>query len=76
MMRLFSRWKNYAETLPQNNRPIIIKKTKHSLFDNIVGFKDVRTDITTMSPALTCLVKALKGQQRIMGYVYTKSVTF
>src|ERR671910_2026394 len=42
MMRLFSRWKNYAETLPQNNRPIVINKAKHSLFDNIVGFEDVK----------------------------------
>ena len=42
-MRLFSRWKKDTETLPQNNRPIIIKKAKHSLFDDIVGFEDVKT---------------------------------
>src|SRR5215211_5712710 len=42
MMRLFSRWKKDKETLSQNNRPIIIKKTKYSLFDDIVGFEDVK----------------------------------
>ena len=43
MMRLFSRWKKDTEILSQNNRPIIIKKAKHSLFDDIVGFEDVKT---------------------------------
>jgi hypothetical protein len=43
MMRLFSRWKKDTEILSQNNRPIIIKKDKHSLFDDIVGFEDVKT---------------------------------
>jgi DNA replicative helicase MCM subunit Mcm2 (Cdc46/Mcm family) len=42
MMRLFSRWKEDTEIHPQNNRSIIIKKTKHSLFDDIVGFEDVK----------------------------------
>jgi MoxR-like ATPase len=42
MMRLFSRWKKDTEILSQNNRPIIIKKAKHSLFDEIVGFEDVK----------------------------------
>jgi Holliday junction DNA helicase RuvB len=44
MMRLFGRWKKNTGTLiTQNNRPIIIKKTKHNLFDDIVGFEDVKT---------------------------------
>jgi MoxR-like ATPase len=43
MMRLFSRWKKDTETLSQNNRPIIIKKAKQNLFDDIVGFEDVKT---------------------------------
>jgi MoxR-like ATPase len=42
MMRLFSRWKKDTEILSQNNRPIVIKKAKHSLFDEIVGFGDVK----------------------------------
>ena len=42
MMRLFSRWKKDTEILSQNNRPIVIKKAKHSLFDHIVGFEDVK----------------------------------
>ena len=41
-MRLFSRWKKDTEILSQNNRPIVIKKAKHSLFDDIVGFEDVK----------------------------------
>jgi MoxR-like ATPase len=42
-MKLFSRWKkNDTETLSQNNKPIIIKSTKHSLFDDIVGFEDIK----------------------------------
>jgi Holliday junction DNA helicase RuvB len=44
MMRLFSRWKKgNTETYSQYNRPTIIKKTRHSLFDDIVGFEDVKT---------------------------------
>jgi MoxR-like ATPase len=42
MMRLFSRWKKDTEILSRNNRPIVIKKAKHSLFDEIVGFEDVK----------------------------------
>ena len=42
MMRLFSSWKKDTEILSQNNRPIVIKKAKHSLFDDIVGFGDVK----------------------------------
>ena len=41
-MKLFSRWKKSdTETLSQNNKPIIIRN-KHSLFDDIVGFEDVK----------------------------------
>ena len=43
MMKLFSRWKKgNTETLSQNNKPIIIRNTKHSLFDDIIGYKDVK----------------------------------
>jgi Holliday junction DNA helicase RuvB len=43
MMKLFSRWKKgNTDTLSQNNKPIIIRNTKHSLFDDIVGFEDVK----------------------------------
>jgi predicted ATPase with chaperone activity len=43
-MKLFSRWKKRnIETLSQNNKPIIIRNTKHSLFDNIIGFDDVKS---------------------------------
>jgi len=43
MMKLFSRWKKgNTETLSQNNKPIIFRNTKHSLFDHIVGFEDVK----------------------------------
>ena len=43
MMKLFSRWKRgKTETFSQNNRPIIIRNTKHSLFDDIYGFQDVK----------------------------------
>jgi Holliday junction DNA helicase RuvB len=44
-MKLFSRWKKgNTETLFQNRKPIIIRNTKHShsLFDDIVGFEDVK----------------------------------
>ena len=42
MMKLFGRWKkNWIETLPQNNKPIRIGN-KHGLFDDIVGFEDVK----------------------------------
>jgi MoxR-like ATPase len=41
-MKLFSRWKKgNTYTLSQNNKPIIIKN-KHNLFDEIVGFGDVK----------------------------------
>jgi MoxR-like ATPase len=44
MMKIFSRWKrDNTETLSQNNKPIIIRNTKHSLFDDIVGFEDVKS---------------------------------
>jgi DNA polymerase III delta prime subunit len=44
MLKLFSRWKKgNTEILSQNNKPIIIRNTKHSLFDNIVGFDDVKS---------------------------------
>jgi Holliday junction DNA helicase RuvB len=43
IMKLFSRWKKgNTYTLSQNNKPIIIGKTKHNLFDDIVGFGDVK----------------------------------
>ena len=44
MMKLFSRWKKSdTEALSQNSKPtIIIGNTKHSLFDDIVGFEDVK----------------------------------
>jgi MoxR-like ATPase len=42
-MKLFSRWKRgKTETLSQNNKPLIIRNTKHSLFDDIYGFQDVK----------------------------------
>jgi len=42
-MRLFSRWiRGNTETLSQNNKPIVIRNTKHSLFDDIYGFQDVK----------------------------------
>jgi MoxR-like ATPase len=44
MMKLFSRWKRgNADTISQNNKPIIIRNTKQSLFDDIVGFEDVKS---------------------------------
>jgi MoxR-like ATPase len=43
LLKLFGRWKKDTGILSQNNRPIIIKKAKHSLFDDIVGFEDVKT---------------------------------
>jgi Holliday junction DNA helicase RuvB len=43
MMKLFSRWKKgNTETLSQNNKPIIIRNTKHNLFDDIIGYEDVK----------------------------------
>jgi MoxR-like ATPase len=43
MLKLFSRWKKgNTETLSQDNKPIIIRN-KHSLFDDIVGFEDVKS---------------------------------
>jgi Holliday junction DNA helicase RuvB len=43
MMRLFSRWKKReTETLTLNNKPIFIGN-KHGLFDDIVGFDDVKS---------------------------------
>jgi Holliday junction DNA helicase RuvB len=42
MMKLFSRWKKgNKEILSQNSKPIITKN-KHNLFDDIVGFGDVK----------------------------------
>ena len=42
MMKLFSRWKKSdTETLSHNNKPTIIRN-KHGLFDDIVGFGDVK----------------------------------
>jgi MoxR-like ATPase len=42
MMRLFSRWKKREmDTLTLNNKPIFIGN-KHGLFDDIVGFDDVK----------------------------------
>jgi MoxR-like ATPase len=44
IMKLFSRWKRgNADTISQNNKPIIIRNTKQSLFDDIVGFEDVKS---------------------------------
>jgi Holliday junction DNA helicase RuvB len=44
MMKLFSWWKRgKTETLSQINKPIIIRNTKRSLFDNIIGFDDVKS---------------------------------
>jgi predicted ATPase with chaperone activity len=43
MMRLFSRWKKgKSEIISQNNKPIIIRNTKHSLFDDIIGYEGVK----------------------------------
>jgi DNA replicative helicase MCM subunit Mcm2 (Cdc46/Mcm family) len=43
MMRLFSRWKKgKSEIISQNNKPIIIRNTKHSLFDDIIGYENVK----------------------------------
>lgn len=43
IMKLFSRWKKgNAETFSQNNKPIIIRNTKHSLFDDTIGYNDVK----------------------------------
>jgi Holliday junction DNA helicase RuvB len=42
MMGLFSRWKKRdTETLTRNNKPILIGN-RHGLFDDIVGFEDVK----------------------------------
>ena len=42
-MKLFSRWKKSdTETLSQNSKPTIIIGNKHGLFDDIVGFRDVK----------------------------------
>ena len=42
MMKLFGRWKkNGIELLPRNNKPILIGN-KQGLFDDIVGFEDVK----------------------------------
>jgi MoxR-like ATPase len=44
MMKLFSRWKrSNADTISQNNKPIIIRTSKQSLFDDIVGFEDIKS---------------------------------
>jgi MoxR-like ATPase len=43
MMNLFSRWKKgNTYTLSQNNKPIFIRNTKHNLFDDIIGYEDVK----------------------------------
>ena len=43
MMRLFNRWKkSNSEIVSQNNKPIIIKNTKNSLFNDIIGYEDVK----------------------------------
>ena len=43
MMRLISRWKKRnSETISQNNNQIIIRDTKHSLFDDVIGYEDVK----------------------------------
>jgi MoxR-like ATPase len=43
MMKLFSRWKKgNSEIISQNYKPIIIRNYKHSLFDDIYGFQDVK----------------------------------
>ena len=48
-MRLFSRWKkSTSEIVSQNNKPIIIKNTKHSLFNDIIGYEDVKEIYTRM----------------------------
>jgi Holliday junction DNA helicase RuvB len=42
-MKLFSRWKKgNSEIISQNNKPIIIRNIKHSLFDDIIGYEDVK----------------------------------
>ena len=42
-MKLFSRWKKgNSEIGSQNNKPIIIRNTKRSLFDEIIGYEDVK----------------------------------
>jgi Holliday junction DNA helicase RuvB len=41
IMKLFSRWKK-GNTLSQNNKPVIFRNTKHSMFDDIVGFDDIK----------------------------------
>jgi Holliday junction DNA helicase RuvB len=42
-MKLFSRWKkDNGYTLFQDNNPAIFGN-KHSLFDDIVGFKDIKS---------------------------------
>jgi DNA polymerase III delta prime subunit len=44
MMKLFNWWKKgNSHTLSQNNKPIIIRNNKHSLFDDIVGFDDIKS---------------------------------
>ncbi|HEX5978604.1 MAG TPA: AAA family ATPase [Nitrososphaeraceae archaeon] len=42
MMRLFSRWKKGNSNVSQNNKPIIIRNTKQCLFDDIIGYEDVK----------------------------------
>lgn len=43
MMKLFGRWKkNVIEILPRNSKSILIGN-KQGLFDDIVGFEDVKT---------------------------------
>ena len=43
MMKLFSRWKKgKSEVISQNSKPIIIRNIKHNLFDEIIGYEDVK----------------------------------
>jgi Holliday junction DNA helicase RuvB len=42
-MKLFSRWKkSNSEIISQNNKPTIIRNIKHNLFDDIIGYEDVK----------------------------------
>jgi Holliday junction DNA helicase RuvB len=42
-MKLFSRWKKgNSKIVSQNNKPFIIRNIKHNLFDDIIGYEDVK----------------------------------
>ena len=48
-MKLFSRWKKgNSKIVSQNNKPFIIRNIKHNLFDDIIGYEDVK-DVFEMS---------------------------